>query len=130
MPSKRRTPHSRQVQGRLDEEAISILKALASSDKSVGCAKIAEGAGLSMRKVTGKLRRLLDKGLVERPEKKVYRITEGGGRPYPDPSPPKKGGLRLDIVQPIFSNRSLEAPHIGHTQSSGRSSNLVPGGMS
>ena len=82
MPCRKRRPRtpgkSRGEEGALDEEAISILKALASFNGPVGCARIAEKAGLPTRKVTGKLRGLLNKGLVERPEKGGYRITEEG----------------------------------------------------
>ncbi|MCD6263377.1 hypothetical protein J7L60_03080 [Candidatus Bathyarchaeota archaeon] len=85
-------PASPRGRGTLDEEAISILKALASFNEPFGCARIAERAGLPTRKVTGKLRGFLNKGLVERPEKGSTGSPKRGGRPYLDPLSPLRRG--------------------------------------
>ncbi len=82
MPCRKKRRGSKGSGGRakadLDEEAIAILKALASLKEPAGCSKIAEIAGLPTRKVTGKLRGLLNRGLVSRPSRGVYVITDEG----------------------------------------------------
>ena len=55
-----------------------ILEALAGMEEPAGCGEIAKKAGLSTPKVVGKLRGLLKQGLVERPVKGKYVITEAG----------------------------------------------------
>ncbi len=62
----------------LDEVQKQILKALAGMDEPAGCKVIAEAAGLPTPKVTGKLRGLKNKGLVESPVKGKYVITDTG----------------------------------------------------
>lgn len=63
---------------KLDETAVSILKALATFTEPASCKQIAEKAGLDVRKVTGKLRGLVNQGLVEKAGEGKYRITEKG----------------------------------------------------
>ena len=62
----------------LDEVGKAILEALAGMEEPAGCGEIAKKAGLSTPKVVGKLRGLLKQGLVERPVKGKYVITEAG----------------------------------------------------
>jgi len=62
----------------IDEEARAILKALSKFKKPASCSEIAEKAGLPAKKVVGKMRGLLNKGLVERPKAGVYVITAEG----------------------------------------------------
>lgn len=63
---------------KLDEIGKGILTALAAMEEPVGCGEIAKKAGLPTPKVVGKLRGLLKQGLVERPLKGKYVITEVG----------------------------------------------------
>ena len=62
----------------LDEVGKAILEALAGTEEPAGCGEIAKKARLSTPKVVGKLRGLLKQGLVERPVKGKYVITEAG----------------------------------------------------
>ena len=62
----------------LDEVQKAILNALKEFIEPAGCKEIAEKAGLPTPKVTGKLRGLKNKGLVESPVKGKYVITEEG----------------------------------------------------
>jgi len=78
---RRRTPAKREKAKEappIDEEARAILKALAKFKKPASCSEIAEKAGLPAKKVVGKMRGLLNKGLVERPKAGVYVITAEG----------------------------------------------------
>lgn len=62
----------------LDEIQIKILKALSNMKEPAGCGEIAKAAGLLTPKVTGKLRGLKSRGLVNSPIKGKYIITEEG----------------------------------------------------
>jgi len=62
----------------INETGRAILTALAAMEEPAGCGEIAREAGLSTPKVVGKLRGLLKQGLVERPVKGKYIITEAG----------------------------------------------------
>jgi len=62
----------------LDDIQIKILKALSTMKEPAGCGKIAKAAGLPTPKVTGKLRGLKSRGLVDSPVKGKYIITEEG----------------------------------------------------
>ncbi len=55
-----------------------ILKALMEFTKPVRCKDIAMKAGLETRSVIGRMRKLVRLGLVERPERGKYIITEEG----------------------------------------------------
>ncbi len=60
----------------LDEIQKRILKALSTFNEPAGCKEIAEKADLPTPKVTGKLRGLKNRGLVDSPVKGKYVITE------------------------------------------------------
>ena len=62
----------------MDEVGMKILKAMAEMKTPAGWGEIAERAGIPTPKVTGKVRSFLNKGLVERPEKGKYIISEAG----------------------------------------------------
>ena len=62
----------------LDEIQIKILKALSTMKEPDGCGEIVKAAGLPTPKVTGKLRGLKSRGLVNSPIKGKYIITEEG----------------------------------------------------
>lgn len=62
----------------LDEVQKKILEALLNNKEPVGCKEIAEASGLTTPQVTGKMKGLLSKGLVESPTKGKYVITELG----------------------------------------------------
>ncbi len=62
----------------LDEIQKRILKALTEFNDPAGCKEIAQKADLPTPKVTGKLRGLKNRGLVESPVKGKYVITEEG----------------------------------------------------
>jgi len=62
----------------LDETAMAILKALAEFEGPATCKEIAEKTGINVRRVTGKMRGLLNAGYVERPERGKYIITDKG----------------------------------------------------
>jgi len=63
---------------KLDETAVSILKALATFTQPASCKEIAEKASLDVRKVTGKIRGLVNQGLIEKAGEGKYRITDKG----------------------------------------------------
>lgn len=72
MPCKRKKTEE------LDDIQKKILKALTAMKEPAGCGEIAKAAGLPTPKVTGKLRGLKSRGLVESPVKGKYVITEEG----------------------------------------------------
>ncbi|GEM_PF-1426042 len=55
-----------------------ILKALTEFTEPAGCKEIAAKAGLETRSVIGRMRKLVRLGLVSRPEKGKYIITDEG----------------------------------------------------
>lgn len=75
MPCRRRKTEGKTE---VDEVGVKILKALAEMNSPARCGEIAKKAGIPTCKVTGKLRSLANKGLVERPEKGKYLISEAG----------------------------------------------------
>jgi len=62
----------------VDEVSLAILRVLAKFKKPARCKQIAEKADLPTKKVVGKMRGLVNKGLVERPEPGAYVITAKG----------------------------------------------------
>lgn len=62
----------------LDEMRKAILTALATMEEPAGCGQIAKKAGLPTPKVVGRMRGLLRDGLVERPVKGKYVISDEG----------------------------------------------------
>jgi len=62
----------------LNEEQRSILKALYKLAEPSGCKAIGDASQLNWRSVMGKMRRLSSQGLVEKPEKGKYVISEKG----------------------------------------------------
>ncbi|MFQ5797028.1 MAG: helix-turn-helix domain-containing protein [Candidatus Bipolaricaulia bacterium] len=62
----------------LDEMRTAILTALATMEEPAGCGEIAKKADLPTPKVVGKMRGLLKDGLVKRPVKGKYVISDVG----------------------------------------------------
>ena len=62
----------------LNEEQRGILKALYNLAEPSGCKAIGEASQLNWRSVMGKMRGLSSQGLVEKPEKGKYVISEKG----------------------------------------------------
>lgn len=62
----------------LDEMREAILTALTTMEEPAGCGQIAKKAGLATPKVVGRMRGLLRDGLVERPVKGKYVISDKG----------------------------------------------------
>jgi predicted transcriptional regulator len=62
----------------LDEVRKAILTALVTMEKPAGCGEIAKKANLSTPEVVGKMRGLLEDGLMERPVKGKYVISDVG----------------------------------------------------
>jgi len=71
-------PCTRKKNEDLDDIQKKILKALSTMKEPAGCGEIAKAAGLPTPKVTGKLRGLKSRGLVDSPVKGKYVITEEG----------------------------------------------------
>jgi len=74
MPCKKKAEAGSEV----DDVGMKILKALAEINGPARCGEIAKKAGIPTCRVTGKLRSLTNKGLVEKPEKGKYLISESG----------------------------------------------------
>jgi len=62
----------------LDEKRKAILTALATMEKPAGCGEIAKKADLPTPEVVGRMRGLLNDGLVERPVEGKYIISDEG----------------------------------------------------
>lgn len=76
MPCKRKKKAGNKSE--VDKVGMKILKVLAEINAPARCGEIAKKAGIPTCRVTGKLRSLANKGLVDKPEKGKYLISEAG----------------------------------------------------
>ena len=111
--------------------ALRALGSLPSKGKALGIAKISfEGKAFGARK---KRLPLEGKLAAARLTDEVERNSFAQAPPHPSrlrrSTFPSRGRLFYDRTFYSFENSSLPTPQVGQTQSSGRSSNAVPGAM-